>query len=116
MAPVLIAAGFPFVYFCHNVPCLIVSALLVGSGLACSNAPSTQVILGFAPRGMRAFSASLDITFARLGGVATVGLLAQTMFGFAALSIGLLCILAFVFALVAVRNFHVRNPTENSAA
>ncbi len=64
-APVLIASGFPLAYFCHEITCLALASILVGSGLACSNAPSTQLILKFAPKGMSAASASLDITFAQ---------------------------------------------------
>lgn len=76
-APILIAIGFPLAYFCENDWCLFLSVVFVGSGLAFSNAPSTQLILKFAPKGTSAVAASLDISFARLGGAATVALLAQ---------------------------------------
>lgn len=105
-APIFIGAGFSLPYFCHALTCLIISAMLVGSGLACSNAPSTQLVLKYAPKGMSAVSASLDITFARLGGVATVAILAQTMFGFAAISIVVMCMIAFVCALEATNGVH----------
>ena len=101
VAPLFIASGFLLAYFCHEVTCLVFSSILVGLGLACSNAPSTQLILNFAPKGMRAASASMDITFARLGGVTTVTLLAQLMFGYAVLAIVLLCIIALICALVS---------------
>lgn len=102
-APVLIAFGFAFAFFCNDIIYLALASVLVGSGLACSNAPSTQLILKFAPRGMSAASASLDITFARLGGVATVTFLAQSMFGYAVLVVGLLCLIAFFCALATVK-------------
>lgn len=105
-APILIAIGFPLAYFCHEISCLIVSAILIGSGLACSNAPSTHMVLKFAPKGMSAISASLDITFARLGGVVTVALLAQSMFGYAVITIGIMSIAGFIFALAANRINH----------
>ena len=102
-APVLIAFGFAFAFFCNDIIYLALASVLVGSGLACSNAPSTQLILKFAPREMSAASASLDITFARLGGVATVTFLAQSMFGYAVLVVGLLCLIAFFCALATVK-------------
>jgi MFS family permease len=102
-APVFIASAFLLVYICHQTTCLAFSAILVGFGLACSNAPSTQLILKFAPKGMRAASASMDITFARLGGVATVTLLAKAMFGYAVFAIVLLCLMAFICALITAK-------------
>ena len=104
VAPILIAAGFPLAYFCDEIICLVLSAALVGSGLACSNAPSTQLILGFSPQGMRGVAASMDITFARVGGVVIVAVLAESLFGMAAAAVGVLCTVAFVCAMVAVRS------------
>ncbi|MFQ6548991.1 MFS transporter [Aestuariibius sp. 2305UL40-4] len=100
-APLLIAAGLWLSYYSEILLLLVVSSVLVGSGLACSNAPSTQLILRFAPKGMSAISTSLDITFARLGGIATVAFLVETDFVYAALAIGLLCIVAVFCALKA---------------
>ncbi|MGJ8583412.1 MAG: MFS transporter [Marinosulfonomonas sp.] len=97
-APVLIAAAFLISYCCREIPYLLVSSVLIGAGLACSNAPSTLLILKFAPKGMRAASASLDITFARLGGVATVTFLAHVAFGYAVFALVLLCLLALICA------------------
>jgi hypothetical protein len=77
VAPLLIAAGIVLSYFSENLWLIIISSMLVGSGLACSNAPSTQLVLRFFPKGMSTVSTSLDITFARLGGIATVALLAE---------------------------------------
>ncbi|MEL6643297.1 MAG: MFS transporter [Pseudomonadota bacterium] len=99
VAPVLIGAGFPLAYFCGEIVCVLLASFLVGSGLACSNAPSTQVILKFAPRGTSAVSASLDITFARLGGVASVAFLAQVSFGQAVIAIIALSAVAFFCAM-----------------
>jgi len=74
-APLLIAAGFAVGWLSSGWSVTILSAVLLGAGFASGNAPSTLLVLKFAPDGLKAFSTSLDITFARLGGVATVGLL-----------------------------------------
>ncbi|MFL4471224.1 MFS transporter [Tateyamaria armeniaca] len=75
-APLLIAVGLLLSYNTNTI-LLLGSAVLVGSGLACSNAPSTQFILRHAPKGLSAVSTSLDITLARLGGIVTVAALAE---------------------------------------
>jgi len=105
-APVLIALGFPIAYLSPGPLCFMLSSVLIGSGLACSNAPSTQLVLKFAPKGMSAISVSLDITFARLGGVATVALLAQSMIGYAVVAVFLLSLIAFCCALAAAKRFN----------
>lgn len=105
-APVLIASGFPLAYFCQDIACLVLASMLIGAGLACSNAPSTQLILKFAPKKMRAASVSLDITFARLGGVAFVAVLSQSLFGYAVVAVVLMCIFAFLCALAAAKRFN----------
>ena len=102
-APVFIASAFLLAYFYDENTYLAFPSILVGIGLACSNAPSTQLILKFAPKGMSAASASMDISFARLGGVATVTLLAQAMFGYAVLALLLLCLIAFTCALAMAK-------------
>jgi predicted MFS family arabinose efflux permease len=101
-APAFIASAFLLAYLCPGIICLVISSILVGFGLACSNAPSTQLVLKFAPAGLSAASASIDISFARLGGVATVTLLAQSMFGYAVLAVVLLCLIAFTCALAVL--------------
>ncbi|MEM0945954.1 MAG: MFS transporter [Pseudomonadota bacterium] len=115
VAPFLIAAGFPLAYFGSNSGWLILSSILVGAGLACSNAPSTQLILKFAPNGMSAAAASFDITFARLGGVATVALLAESAFGYAVISISVLSCAALLCALLAVKNLNAALAREVAA-
>jgi MFS family permease len=102
-APVLIALGFVLAYYCPNVLCLVLASILVGSGLACSNAPSTQLVLELAPKGITAISASIDITFARLGGVMTVTLLADSAFGNSVTAIAMLSAVALVCAWLVVR-------------
>ncbi|SMC12829.1 hypothetical protein ROA7745_02661 [Roseovarius aestuarii] len=97
--PLLIVAGFLLSYSNENFPLLILSSVLVGSALACSNAPSTQLVLKFAPKGMSAVSTSLDITFARLGSIATVAILADAEFAYAASTI---CLSSFVAAFCAM--------------
>lgn len=95
-APILIAAGFPLAYYSASSAMLFVSAALVGSGLACSNAPSTQLILKHAPERANAIAASLDITFARLGGVLTVALLAKVTINSAVTSVIGLCLVSLL--------------------
>jgi len=102
-APLLIALGYPLAYYCSNVLCLALASFLVGSGLACSNAPSTQLVLKLSPRGMTAISASLDITFARLGGVTTVAFLANSVFGYSVIVIAMLSIIALACAWLVVQ-------------
>lgn len=109
VAPVLIASGFVLAYHCGSVACLLLASMLMGSGLACSNAPSTQLVLRFAPRGMTAVAASLDITCARLGGVATVAILADTPLGLTALVVVTLLSVALASAWYAGREL-VANP------
>jgi len=104
-APVFIATAFLVAYFYQGVTSLVFSSIFVGFGLACSNAPSTQLILKFAPKGMRAASASMDITFARLGGVATVTFFAHLMIGYSVFAVVLLCCIAFVCALAIAKRF-----------
>ncbi|MEM7721654.1 MAG: MFS transporter [Pseudomonadota bacterium] len=76
-APVLIAIGSLLSAVQQGATILIGAAIFVGAGLACSNAPSTQMVLRFAPPGLVGASASLDITFARLGGISAVAVLAS---------------------------------------
>lgn len=100
-APLFIATGFPLSYFGDDLMLLVLSSVLVGAGLACSNAPSTQLILRFAPKGMSAVSTSLDITFARIGGIVAVALLVDAEFAYAATAICLSCFIAATCAFVA---------------
>ena len=102
-APFLIAASFLVVFFYHGIGWLTLSAALVGAGFACSNAPSTQLVLQFAPQSLSAICTSLDITFARLGGVAAVALLAQAGFAASVGSVVLLSFVALICALVFLR-------------
>lgn len=103
-APVLMALGFVISTALSDIPWLMLSAVVIGAGLACSNAPSTQLILRFAPPGLVAFSASLDITVARLGGALCVASLTVTEPGVAAFSMVLLSGLALAFASFAMPN------------
>ncbi|MDO7624147.1 MAG: hypothetical protein MUQ98_12940, partial [Loktanella sp.] len=111
VAPLLIAAGIVLSYFSENLWLIIISSMLVGSGLVCSNAPSTQLVLRFSPKGMSAVSTSLDITFARLGGIATVALLAEAQFVYAVPSICLLSLVAVLCALAAYKGFGAEPDT-----
>ncbi|WP_298842430.1 MFS transporter [uncultured Roseobacter sp.] len=102
-APLLIATALPLLFYTDNLFLLVMSAVLVGSGLACSNAPSTQLILRFAPEGMSAVSTSLDITFARLGGIVTVAVLADTQLAAAGVVVCLLCLVAALCSVTVSR-------------
>lgn len=96
MAPVLIATGFAIALLREDPASVILASILIGSALACSNSPSTQLVLGFAPKGMSSTAASLDITFARLGGVASVAILAPAGFGVAVLAVFVMSAFAFL--------------------
>ena len=102
-APGLITLGLIFAYFCEDAYCQVLSALFLGAGLACSNTPSTQVILKLAPEGMRAVSTSLDITFARLGGAVTVALLARSGLSLALVAVVTLAVVAVLSGALALR-------------
>ncbi len=106
--PVFIAAGLVLALWCEGILCLGASAVLIGVGFATSNAPSTQLILTVAPRDMSALSASLDITFARLGGVVVVSILAENFFDFAVPATTLLLAVAFLCALKATKTVQQR--------
>lgn len=102
-APVFIALGFQLAQYCNSAVCIVLSSVFVGCGFACSNAPSTQLILRLAPRGSSALSASLDITFARLGGVCAVALLAPFQFDTSIFTTLVLCVVGALFAYWATR-------------
>ncbi|MDW3223394.1 MAG: MFS transporter [Paracoccaceae bacterium] len=102
-APLLIAAALPLLFFADNLVLLVISSVFIGTSLACSNAPSTQLILRFAPIGMSAVATSIDITVARLGGIATVALLAETKVVYAATVICFLSVLAVCCTLTVSR-------------
>ena len=99
----IIAIGFPIAYLAESMTAYVVSAALIGIGFACSNAPSTQMVLKFAPEGMSAISTSLDITFARLGGVVTVAMLAHVNFQASIFITTSLSLFAMIFFLMFAR-------------
>jgi len=100
-APILIIFALPPLFYNENLALVVLSSILVGCGLACSNSPSTQLILRFAPKGMSGVSTSLDITFARAGGIVTVSVLANTQPTHAAAVVCIFCLLA-VFCMLTV--------------
>jgi len=102
-APLLIFAGFLAGWYSDQVTFLVLSAAFLGAGFACGNAPSTLLVLKFAPEDLKAFSTSLDITFARLGGVAAVGLLAWMNAGNSVLVVACLSFVAAGLALMFSR-------------
>ena len=101
-APLLIAASFLVTLHAGHAGWPLVSAALIGAGFACSNAPSTQLVLKFSPPGLSVISASLDITFARLGGVATVAWLAQSTFSHSVIAVTGLSLGALTCAFIFV--------------
>lgn len=103
-APIFIAAGFPLAFVCTDITCLAISSALIGCGLACSNSPSTQLLFRVAPQETSSVAASLDITFARIGGAATIMLIAQDTVGQIVLVISIMCAFAFVCALSIVKS------------
>lgn len=104
IAPIFIAAGFGLAHFSDSLILWALSSTFVGIGLACSNAPSTLLVLKFAPKGTSGIAASLDISFARIGGVIAIFGLTQSMFSIAPFGIGLLSIAAILFAYQATKN------------
>jgi len=75
-APILLAVGFTIaVTGPAGSAGILMAAVLIGAGLACSNAPSTDLLLRLTPRELHTMASSLDITFARLGGFIAVILL-----------------------------------------
>ena len=100
--PILIVGGYIVANISADAWVLAVSAITIGAGLACSNAPSTQLILRFAPSGHGAIAASLDITFARLGGALFVGLCASYSFFSATIVATCLLIAALLSAQTAL--------------
>lgn len=76
LAPCLFALGFLIGVFSQGqLPIILLSAAFSGAGLACSNATSTHLLLQVSPPDLRVLSSSLDIIFARLGGIIMVALL-----------------------------------------
>lgn len=110
IAPILMASGFVILGLTDSLPWLFTSALFVVAGLAFSNSPSTQLILRFAPEQHQSLSSSLDITFARIGGVLTVATLASAPTPIAAIAmvglsgIGFACAYAALVGLIPSEN------------
>ncbi|MDJ0821600.1 MAG: MFS transporter [Paracoccaceae bacterium] len=100
-APFLIAASFPMAFFSGDIVWIGASAVVIALGFAASNAPSTQMVLHYAPDGTKALSASLDITFARAGGFATVAWCATAGVESAALAMVAVAVLGALALLVA---------------
>lgn len=106
-APFFIAFGMTFA-LSENLLLVVLSACLVGCGLACSNAPSTQLVLRNAPKGLSALATSIDISVARLGGIITVTALAEITLTASVMIMSVSCMFAVAFALIIVA------PTQNS--
>jgi len=104
-SPILLMVGF-LAFFAEGAPVLMpcLAALIVGAGFALGNAPSTVLILRHAPDGQETLAASLDITAARLGSVAIIGMIGAwgpeaMRLGVLGVSLlGLACALPFVRA------------------
>lgn len=109
VAPVFIAVGFGIAHLSANFMVWVMASVMVGAGLACSNAPSTMLVLKFAPKGGSAFAASLDISFARIGGVFAIFALAQASFGMAVFGISFLSLVAVLLAYQATAKLNVQN-------
>ena len=114
LAPVLIAVSFPMAYLSAGLSGFLLSAFLLGAGFACGNAPSTQMVLRFAPEGLQAISASMDITFARIGGVLTVAFLAQQQLGTSVWIVFGISACAMICALIVGRRYTVHNPKSDA--
>lgn len=76
LAPFFLALSFAIsMAFPGLFPAQILSAVSAGAGLACSNNPSTHLLLRLSPPDLRVLSSSFDIIFARFGGAIMVALL-----------------------------------------
>lgn len=94
-APILLGIGFAVgAGGQHAFMLQVVSAVLMGASLACSNSPSTHLLLKLAPPDLRALTSSLDITFARVGSVVTVAALSLMSGALATATVIALCLLA----------------------
>ncbi|NNE86887.1 MAG: MFS transporter [Silicimonas sp.] len=103
-APLLLTAGFlTAIAFQDATGAQYLSAILVGAGLACSNSPSTHLLLKLTPTELRALTSSLDITFARCGGAIAVALFSDVGPVLAASAVITFFVLAIVCAGFAER-------------
>ena len=101
-SPALLALAFIVgILFSDHAAAQLISALLAGAGLASSNAPSTHLLLRLSPADLQVFASSLDIIFARCGGVVTVALFSSIDPNQALIAIVSLTLIAFVCS----RNF-----------
>lgn len=106
-APVLFVFSFGLVALdIETTGIQLLSAASAGAGLACCLSPTTQLLLKLSPKNMAAFSSSMDITFARFGGVVMVALLAGGDIALIAMAVTA----ASVFALCASKVFLSRDP------
>ena len=71
------------------------------------------MVLRFAPDGLQAISASMDITFARIGGVLTVAFLAQQQLGTSVWIVFGISACAMICALIVGRRYTVHNPKSD---
>ncbi|MDA7429574.1 MFS transporter [Primorskyibacter aestuariivivens] len=81
VAPVFILLGIGLAHLVDAPVTFVLAAIAMGAGFACSNAPSTQLVMKFAPEASRGLASSVDITLARLGGVVSVAFLAEARAG-----------------------------------
>jgi MFS family permease len=106
IAPAFIAVGFSLACYANTLAMWALASVLVGAGLACSNAPSTMLVLKFAPKGTSALSASFDISFARIGGVVTIFALTQSTTFLMVSGISTLSAIAILAAYQATKGLH----------
>ena len=99
-APVLIACSFLLLSEADQFEMPILVTVALGAGVACANAPSTTLVLTFAATGTKGLASSVEITFARLGAVSTVGLMAAFSMSHIVLVVCALCALAFLCGLL----------------
>lgn len=102
-APVFILLGIGLSQLFHAPVMFLLAALTMGIGFACSNAPSTQLVMKFAPESSRGIASSVDITLARLGGVVSVAILAEAQAGDVLLFAAALSMAAMISAVIFAR-------------
>lgn len=96
LAPLMLGLG-SVMLISHVDVLIFLGAPFMGIGFAMANAPSTQLVLRYAPKEARSLAASFDITVARLGGVIVVGGLASA----SATTVGAALITLAVAALIS---------------
>jgi hypothetical protein len=75
LSPVLVGVGSAAFLMVDLTALRVLAGIVVGAGFGLGNAPSTTLILRYAPQHRLALASSLDVTFARLGSILAIAFL-----------------------------------------